>query len=118
MTEQEHIRAVQAALPEDGFAPPEALTAVEAALQEYPRSPQLWCLRGDLIQLSDDANDGLELTDALRSYERALEIDPAWADAHEAMGHFLDAVLDDPERAAPHFERAADLRGDAAVGGA
>ena len=56
-------------------------------------------------------DDGRELADAQRSYERALEIDPECAEAHESLGHFFDAVEPDRERSRHHFDRAAALAG-------
>ncbi|MEM1043799.1 MAG: hypothetical protein AAGI91_14375 [Bacteroidota bacterium] len=112
-TEQEHIQAILEAWPERVGAPPGLLEAVNAALREYPQSPQLWCIRGDLIQLSDDGDDGLDLENALRSYERALELEPAWVEAYEEIGYFWDLVMNEPDRAEPYFERATKLRGEA-----
>ena len=109
MTEQEYIDAICLSLPENGFASSRHVDAVEEALRRHPASVRLWCLRGDLIQMSDAVDDRRELADAQRSYERALEVDPTSAEAHQSLGHFFDAVLDEPERARYHFRRAAEL---------
>ena len=109
MTEQEHIDSIRDALPKEGFGSSWHVDMADEALRQYPESTRLWCLRGDLIQLSDDVDDGRELTDAQRSYERALEIDPECVEAHESLGHFFDAVEPDAERSRHHFSRAADL---------
>ena len=110
MTEQEHIDRIRHSLPENGHASSAHLDAVDEALRQHPDSTRLWCLRGDLIQLSDDVDDGRELADAQRSYERALQIDPECLEAVEELGHFLDAVMDDPKSARPYFRHAAKLK--------
>lgn len=109
MTEQEHIDAIYGSLPENGFASSRHVDAVEGALREYPNSTRLWCLRGDLIQLNDDVDDGRELSDAQQSYERALEINPSCVEAHEELGHFFD-IMDEPERSRYHFHCVAELK--------
>ncbi|MEP0545763.1 MAG: hypothetical protein ABJF88_02445 [Rhodothermales bacterium] len=106
MTEEEHIEAIRAMLPERGSATSEALDSVEHALEDHPQSASLWCLRGHLIQLSGDDEDGRELMDALRSYKQALSVDPTHVEAYREIGHFYDAVLDRPEEAQPYFELA------------
>lgn len=63
---------------------------------------------GDLIQLLDDTAE-YQLSDAESAYMRAIEIDPTYAEGYTALGFFYDAVLDDPERAKPFFEKAIAL---------
>ena len=116
MTEEEHIDAIRKALPERGFASSRHVDAVEEALKQYPNSTRLWYLRGDLIQLNDDASDRRTLVDVRRSYERALEIDPDCEEAHEELGRFFEVVEGDAERARHHLRSAAGLRRGRASG--
>ena len=109
MTEQEHIDSIRAALAETGFGSSRHVDLADEALRQFPESTRLWCLRGDLIQLSDDVGDGRELADAQRSYARALEIDPECVEAHESLGHFFDAVEPNAKRSRHHIKRAAEL---------
>ncbi len=109
VTEQDHIDSIRKALPENGRASSRHIGLADEALRQYSDSTRLWCLRGDLIQLSDEVDDGRDLSDAQRSYERALTIDASCIEAHESLGYFLDAVMLDAKRARHHFDQAARL---------
>jgi len=110
MTEAELIDAIGAEVAEHNSATPQALSMVEDGLKRFPKSARLWILRGDLIQVSDD--DGRYfLDDALESYLAALRCDPDSAEANESIGHYLDAVQNEPEKAEPYFRRAIALGG-------
>ncbi len=114
LTEAEIVEAVRAQFA--GEEPPgrAALGMVEGGLQSFPKSTQLWILRGDLIQLSDD-DVSYCLDDALASYQKALECDPGNGQAYESIGHLLDEVMDEPAKAEPYFRKAIALgRTDAA----
>ena len=91
-----------------GKATSEILRRIEAALEESP-SADLWILLGDAIQLSE--GDTHALTDAERSYERAMELEPLSSEPHESLGHFYYSVMDDAAKAKPFFERAIALGG-------
>lgn len=84
------------------------LELVERALKAYPESVEFWCLRGDLIQVSDGDGRYL-LEDAEASYLKASEIDPEDAEAFESLGFYYDAICADPEKAEPLFRRAIEL---------
>ncbi len=86
----------------------EDLELVERALEAHPDSVELWCLRGDLIQISNDEGR-YRLEDAEASYTRAAEIDPEDPEAFESLGFFYDAICADPGKAEPFFRRAIDL---------
>ena len=47
----------------------------------------------------------------LDSNKRAIELDPNNAGAYEAIGHFYDAVNDDPARAETYLRKAVVLGG-------
>jgi Flp pilus assembly protein TadD len=86
----------------------EDLEAAERALETYPDSVELWCLRGDLIQLSDEDNS-YELKDAEASYIKAKELDPEDPEPYESLGFYFDAILGDPAKAEPYFRKAIKL---------
>ena len=66
-------------------------------------------LRGDAIQLSDDLTN--PLTEVERSYRKATEINPNFAEAYEELGYFWFAVMDDASKAKSFFEPAVRLGG-------
>lgn len=74
----------------------------------------LWIRRGDLIQLSEDADGRLTLEDALLSYQRAIELEPDNAQAYQSTGYFLDRVQDKPREAEPYFRKAIELGSETA----
>jgi hypothetical protein len=85
----------------------EILVAIDTAIAQSPNNSELWLLRGDAIQLSDDVN--IPFTEVDRSYKRAAEIDGSCAEAYESLGYFWFAVMDDAASAIPFFERAVAL---------
>jgi len=111
------VAEIQAGVARDGCVTRRSLLLVETALAAFPSSAALWCLRGDLIQLSDD-DDLYTLEDAGASYERASVLEPDNLEPFESLGHFYDAVMNDPVRAEPFFRRALELgAGDSARSG-
>jgi predicted Zn-dependent protease len=76
----------------------DALQGIDEAISAYADNPSLWIMRGDLIQLVDSAPLG-SLTEAERSYHRALELDPDNLEAIESLAHYYDAVGADPAKA-------------------
>lgn len=109
-TESEYITSLEGSYPEQGEASVEVMALVEEAVAAFPNSSKLWCIRGDLIQLSTVEAE-YELEDALRSYERAAAVESASADAYTEMGYFYDAVMADPASAEHSFQKAIDLGG-------
>ena len=59
---------------------PEALRQVEALLEQFPDTPVLYLIMGRI------AFDRGELTLAVESYQRATDLDPYYADAHNDLG--------------------------------
>lgn len=64
----------------------QTLARIEALVQRFPESPDLWVLRGDAIQLSDGT--GPTLAEARKSYQRALALDPSHREAAEEIREF------------------------------
>jgi Tfp pilus assembly protein PilF len=74
----------------------QALLVVDEAIVSDP-SASWWILRGDLIQLADATS--YELSDAAESYIQAAELEPDNPEPLEELGHFFDAVMDEPKKA-------------------
>lgn len=91
------------------------LREVERALQEHPSAAALWILRGHLIQACDEILDDYPLEEALRSYQEACRLEPSSPEPHVEIGHYLDAIADDPAQAVPHFRKAVELGGGRAA---
>ena len=109
MTEEEYITQLRERTSTGGGASLDVISLADKAVEAFPRSARLWCLRGDLIQLGPEDNPHT-LDDALTSFRKAIEIDPGFAEAWEEIGHFYHAVLDDEPGAEPYFREAARLK--------
>lgn len=106
---EEISRAVQ----ERGHSEPSEVEQV-ATFAQQNGSAVAFAMVGDLIQLLDDCNH-YDLSDAENAYLRAVAIDPMYAEGYTSLGHFYDAVMDDPERARTFFEKAIDLGDESAA---
>src|SRR5438876_747112 len=80
-----------------------ALAKLEGYLKRHPECSEIWVLRGDLIQLLD-RQDGPPLSEAAKSYEKALWINPNSLEALEGLAHYYDAVDLRPKRARRHAQ--------------
>jgi tetratricopeptide (TPR) repeat protein len=107
--ESDYIERLFAVWPTEGNTSDEALALADAAVLSYPDSAKLWCMRGNLIELGS-ADIAYSLEDALACYERAVSIDPYFAEGREEIGHFYDAVMSNPDRAQNAFREAARIR--------
>jgi tetratricopeptide (TPR) repeat protein len=109
MKESDYIEKLFALWPAEGETSDEALALADGAVRAHPDSARLWCMRGDLIQLGS-ADIPYSLEDALACYERAVSIDPGFAEGYEGIGHFYDAVMPNPSRARRAFREADRIR--------
>ena len=109
MNVPDSLKRISASVGERGHSSPADVEAVEAELARNPTSADLWIFRGNLIQIAEGGRWSLQ--DALESYRTALKYDPASAEAHEEIGHFLDAVEGKPAEAEPYFRKAIELGG-------
>jgi len=75
-----------------------AFSQVEKALKHYKECPNLWNIRGDLIQLIE-AKDAPPLSEAAKSYRRALKLNPNCLESIESLAHYYDAVDPQPAKA-------------------
>lgn len=81
----------------------EALTKIDKLLSQCPDCPSLLVSRGIVIQLVDH-REGPALSEAERSFLRALEVSPDNVNAIEELAHYYGAVADDSDKA-KHFAR-------------
>ena len=105
MTEQEYLSVLRAGVPDSGALPAALLELADEAVRSHPESSRLWRLRGDLIQLGD-GDQRWPLGEALKSYERSLELSPGDPEVYEELGYWYDVVDIDLDRAAQYFEEA------------
>lgn len=113
VTEEDYITKLMARWPRREDSDEVLLATIalaDEAVRSFPQSPQLWCIRGDLIQLGPESCPH-SLDDALACYWRATEIAPQFVVAWVSLGHFHSAVLDDEAAAQRCFSEATRLRG-------
>ena len=82
---------------------------VNAAVQEHPKSAQLWRMRGNLFELAN-FDTGYPLKECESSYRRAIKEDPYNPDSYLDLAWFLDAVMNKRRKAKRFFEKARLLR--------
>jgi hypothetical protein len=104
----DYIEQIHDNLMRNEKALPRDLELIEAAIREFPDLAELWILRGDLIQLSDEGGVST-LRDAETSYLKAIELEPENPEGYESLGFYYDVVMADPVTAKAQFERAIDL---------
>lgn len=111
MTESEYIAALRERWPEGQTAAPHSVLALAtSAVRDYPQSALLWFMRGQLIWMSP-YYPSFSDSDYITSFEKAIELDPSFADAYDALGSYHDGIRDDPEKAMEFFRKAAEIRG-------
>lgn len=81
-----------------------ALREVEVLLKTWPGNAHLHLLRAGLIQLQDEPTATLD--DAKQSLGEAIALDEASPAAAIELGHFFDAVEDDPKAASKVYSKA------------
>ena len=111
MTEDDYISDLRARWPHDDAsdATLEIIAVADEAVRSFPLSARLWEMRGRLIQLGPESVPH-PLEESLRSFQRAVDIDPQFADAWDEIGHYYDVVLDDEKAAREYFDKAKSLR--------
>lgn len=111
MTEDDYISSLRARWPQGSDASLETIALADEAIRAFPNSARLWIMRGNLIQLGPEScRHALE--ESLASYQRAVEIDPQFADAWDEIGHYYDVVLGEEKTAQEYFEKAKGVRSD------
>jgi hypothetical protein len=82
-----------------------ALAEVERLLEAWPGNAHLHVLWASLVQLQEEPTHGLD--EAKRALQQAVQLDKSSPTAAIELGHFLDAVEDDPQAAARSFSEGA-----------
>jgi hypothetical protein len=77
------------------------------AVRKYARSPHVWTLLGDLVQICDTPQ-GAPTPEAC--YKRALRIDGQHHDALVGLGFYHDVFSGDLGKARRYFRRALEVR--------
>jgi tetratricopeptide (TPR) repeat protein len=83
-----------------------AFVLLERLLSEYPFVTRLLIKKGELIQLLPEASELGELSDAQKTLELAVEIDPQSVEAILELAYFYSAVLDREKESEKLFDRA------------
>jgi Tfp pilus assembly protein PilF len=110
MTETDYISKLKAELGTGYSVSEDVVALAEKAVRDYPGSAQLWHLRGHaLLARPDELWDESE---ALRSFQKAIELDSSFAEAFDSIGNYFDGLKDDPNTAMTYFEKAAAIRGE------
>lgn len=113
MTVSEYIEQISELWPESEHdVSPKVLALADEAVQAFPDAPELWCLRGHLIELAPEGYS-VALTDAADCYRKATQLDPDYADAWESLGYYLDNYDEDLDAAEQAFVNAIRTGGDA-----
>jgi hypothetical protein len=81
------------------------------AVRDFPNSAMLWFLRGRLISMSP-ADYLFSKLDAITSFEKAIELDPTFADACEQLGARPDGASDQLERPSKFYRKEDDRKGE------
>ena len=112
MTEDDYISELRSRWPREHTddVTLETISLAGEAVRAFPLSVRLLVMRGNLIELGPE-NSPHSLDDALACYQKAIEIDPQFAEAWEDIGYFQHTVLDDETAAQPYFHEAKRLRG-------
>jgi len=111
VTESDYIAELKAQWPQGPTAPRDVLSLACLAVRDFPNSAMLWFLRGRLISMSP-ADYLFSKLDAITSFEKAIELDPAFADAYEQLGHHCDSTSDRPERPPEFYRKDDDRKGE------
>jgi tetratricopeptide (TPR) repeat protein len=119
MTEEDYIAELRERSPRNAKmkATLETIALADEATHAFPRSPKLWCMRGNVIRVGPE-NCPHSLNEALASYKRAIEVDPSFTQAWEDAGCFYQDVLNDEPAAQPYFREAEKLKHPDAPGSA
>jgi tetratricopeptide (TPR) repeat protein len=108
MTEDHFIHQFQAAWPPKPDELPDLVKLSETAVACFPASPGLLCIAGDLLRMQENITDD-DIAKSIAYYEKAIEADSDWADAHEELGHIYDVYDNNFDRAISYFRKAISL---------
>lgn len=80
-----------------------ALSDVEELLKSWPGNAQLYILWANLVQLQEDPSHRLD--EAKQALQQAVEVDTNSPAGAIELGHYLDAVEDNPRAASKAFSQ-------------
>ena len=83
----------------------QGIKAARQALREYPESAVLWVALGDSL-LAQEMCDRNVKDEAIRAFDRAIQVEPANAAGYEAKAWFIYAVLNDRRNSVRAFSDA------------
>jgi tetratricopeptide (TPR) repeat protein len=109
MTEEEYIARLQALWLQSGQVPRGALAIADDAVKAFPNSAMLCLMRGQLIAMASE-HDFHSPKDARECFEKAIELDPHFANAYQELGNYHAGYGNDPETALIYFKKAEQLR--------
>ena len=109
MKEEEYIARLQALWIQSGQVPRAALAVADEAVKAFPKSAMLWLMRGQLIAMGSE-HDFHSPDDARKSFEKAMELDPHFANAYLELGNYHAGYGKNPETALINFKKAEQLR--------
>jgi cytochrome c-type biogenesis protein CcmH/NrfG len=89
VTQAEFIAKINPHLMQEGCASEEALRLVTKAIRAFPGSAELWFLHGRVLMKAAEAE---VWETAGRSFEMAIQINPAMTEAHEALKCYQQAM--------------------------
>ena len=110
VTESDYLQQLKSRWPQGGTASREVLSLAAEAVRDFPESAALWFLRGQLLVLAP-VDYIFSKLDAICSFQKASEIDPAFAEAYEQFSRSEDGARADPEQALEYYRKAAARRG-------
>src|SRR5215218_4084571 len=110
VTESEYIEELKKRWPRTGEGTKETIAFADEATRAFPRSPKLWCMRGNLVELGL-GNSPYSVEDAIASYKRAIEFDPQFIQAWEDIGYLYRNVLKEEDKAKSYLHEAERLKG-------
>ncbi|MEX2141574.1 MAG: tetratricopeptide repeat protein [Pirellulales bacterium] len=110
MNEEPFLKRLWEVVHESPATTAEALKLSDAALQACPWSAELWYLRGLILDKCEELPN-ITREDYRHCYERAIECDPGFVEAHVALGYTLDVYYDDFPAAESAFRKAIALGG-------
>lgn len=92
-TEDDYISSLRDCWPMGSNGTMEVIALANEAVRVFPRSARLWVMRGDLIRIGPQS-DVHSLEEALRSYQRAVEIDPQLVSSQtrQELRHLMETL--------------------------
>lgn len=86
---------------------PEMIVEVEVALARHSDCPDLWILKGNMIEMTGDNGPPLDL--ALESYQKAVEVSSSCGEGYAEIGHYHDVITENLEEAESAFRKSIEI---------